>query len=248
MFLLRGGPHLSSGPTTTPPPLGPLPGHAAPTPGSLLNSGAHSSLGSILGVCPGFVFILRPGHRRGSSTLTPGSTHTSLKKARGFCRSPLPCHALGQGLLGSSPSGLWESWSRLPLPLPFAPHRIQVYCVQQGGDTGEHKSFSGRIGNGGSLTSPERPASSTPVLPAQSQVPPSLFPFFCPGHHLLIWGTCRSPVHRSPFFSPPNLLPTWPGLFSSPAELSLSEGSFSGEVPLPQNALPSSRAFPSGIL
>lgn len=233
-------PTYPQGPTTTPPPLELLPGHAAPTPGSLLNSGARSPPSGILGVCPGFVFILRPGHRRGSSTLTPGSTPLLLSHG---CSADHPSHARPRagapGLIPQCGPG-----SLSPSHLHSTAARSTVTHIQQGG---EHKSFSGRIGNGGSLTSPERPASSTPVLPAPSQVPPSLFLFY-PGHHLLIWGTCCSLVHRSPFFLPPNLLPSWPGLFSSPAELSLPGGSFSGEVPLPQNALPSSRAFPLGSL
>lgn len=66
------------------------------------------------------------------------------------------------------------SGSLSPSPSHSQAARSTVTRVQQGGDLGEHKSFSGRTGNGGSLTSPGRPASSTPVLPAPSQVPPSL--------------------------------------------------------------------------
>lgn len=185
----------------------------------MLNSGAHGPLGGILGVCPGFVFILRPGHRRRSSTLTSDSTHASLKKPQGFCRPPLPHHTpgpphLGQGPLGSSPNDLWGSWSKLPLPLPFALPGSQIYCDSCSAERGLGRAqeflrkdwewLEPHLSRAPSVlhTCPARPIPS-PTIP---------LPFCCPDHHLLISGTCHSPVHRSPFFSPPNLLPTWPGL------------------------------------
>ena len=122
------------------------------------------------------------------------------------------CGGRGPGSLSPSPSHSQAA-------------RSTVTHVQQSGDLGEHKSFSGRIGNGWSLTSPGRPASSTPVLPAPSQVPPSL------SHSAAPTTTFSSRVPAialsiGPHFSHhPTSFP--PGLASSsPAELLLPRGAF----------------------
>lgn len=143
---------------------------------------------------------------------------------------------LGQGPPGSSPIGLWGSWFRLPLPLPFAPPGSQVYCdsCSAGRGLGRAHEFLRKDWEWREPHLSRAPSvlHTCPACPIPSPTIP--LPFCCPGHHLLIWGTCHSPVHRSPFFSPPNLLPTWPGLFSSPAELSLPRGAFQAKFPSPR--------------
>lgn len=138
-----------------------------------------------------------------SPTLTSGSTHASLT-ATGFCRLPLPHHALGQRPWDSAPP--WFYGSHGPVSLSSSPahsNGSQTFCVssvQQGGDSGGPgtKGSQGglRMEGASSVQGTQGVLHSLPYHPAPTWPIPSPtipLPLCCPGCHPSITDACSRP-------------------------------------------------------